>query len=152
MRLRAALLLVVAAVVLAPAASAVAAEQRGGGSPTWAVKLHYRYIASEKYLSAYRMFTPAARKQYGPYAKWKRGYSKTAQLTIEKLRRRGRTTTFTLTACRLSNPGESDTFMFDVFSVMWPTRNVRGRWYLDRRAKIRKTETYGFDRCQLSPP
>jgi hypothetical protein len=134
------LLLLVPAVALA----------KGASSPTSAVKTHYRDIYLGRYQAAYDLLTSAAKRQLGPYSKFKAGYADTGQVTVYAVSRKGSTMRFTLAACR----GEADreVTIHETFRVSWPVKKVDGRWYLDRGAKVTRTERSEVTKCQLPVP
>ncbi len=127
----------------------IAAAKKGATSPTAAVRLHYRNLHLGNYKTAWDLLTSAAKKKLGPYSKWKKGYGDTGQVTVHSLKRKGNTVRFGLTACRA---GGSTGTVEEMFSVNWPTKKSRGRWFLDTGFKVKKTSQESVQRCMLPAP
>lgn len=130
-----------------PGGTAVAA---GESSPTRAVRIHYRHIALGEFRQAYALLTSAAKRQVGPYTRWRRGYRDTGQVTVSGLRRAGGRVTFDLTACR--GDAQRETTIEERFRASWPVRRVDGRWFLDRGARITRTSRREVTQCRLPLP
>jgi len=96
------------------------------------------------------MLTTAAKRQLGPYAKWRAGYDETGQMTVHSLRRVGSTMRFTLAACR--GDGDREVTIHENFRVSWPVKRINGRWHLDRGAKVTRTSSHEVERCSLPLP
>ncbi|WP_372789897.1 hypothetical protein [Paraconexibacter sp.] len=144
------LLVVVLVAAFGASTAAVAmAATKGAGSPTSAVRLHYRNIHLGEFKTAWDLLTPAAKRKLGPYSKWKKGYGDTGQVTVSGLKRKGNTVRFTLTACRAG--GRTGTIE-EMFSVSWPTKKSRKRWYLSTGFKVKKTSQESVQRCMLPLP
>ncbi len=133
--------------LLAPAGLASGA---GETSPTRAVRLHYRHIATQEFRAAYALFTPAAKRQLGPYARWKAGYRETGQVTVYDLRRSGGRVRFGLTSCR--SDGDREVTIEERFTGMWPVKKTKGRWFLDAGAKITRVSRRETTSCRLPIP
>lgn len=142
--------LVVTGLVLALLVPTGLASGAGESSPTRAVRLHYRHIATQEFRAAYALFTPAAKRQLGPYAKWRAGYRDTGQVTVYDLRRDGRRVRFGLTACR--SDGEREVTIEERFTGSWPVRRTKGRWFLDAGVKITRTARRETTSCRLPLP
>jgi len=145
-RLQRASALAVAIAVVLPAF----ALAKGASSPSSAVRTHYRHIYLGRYMAAYDLLTPAAKRQLGPYSKWRQGYADTGQVTVSSLRRDGSRMRFTLSACR--GDGDREVTIYERFSVTWPVKKIAGRWYLDRGARVRRTSSEVVTRCSLPVP
>lgn len=143
------LILLTVTAVLAPAAT-VGAATRGASSPTAAARLHYRHIALKNFRAAYALLTPAAKKQVGPYARWKAGYADTGQVGIIDLRRTRNIVRFTLLSCR--GDADREVTISESFSVRWPTARIDGRWFLDRGSRITRTSSEEVTKCQIPVP
>jgi hypothetical protein len=135
------------AALLVPSGLVAAA---GESSPTRALRLHYRHIAQGEFRTAYALFTPAAKRQLGPYARWRAGYRETGQVTVYDLRRSGTKVRFGLTSCR--GDGDREVTIEERFIGTWPTRKVQGRWFLDAGARITRTSRRETTSCRLPVP